>query len=534
MGYFKMTKRIVSILIIVLIAFSFQAVICIASPVISSVEKNEVNIWIDDAQLVFSEYDGMGVPFIDLNGRTQVPVKKTLEAIGATVSFQIDAGSGEKNIFITKDERVIKLVPDNNIMRVNEDTIYLLDTFPQILNGRTFMPIRAVLEILGYSVSWDSVNKIISIRENIKALGAPVSTPIGQYQIPNYQPSNDEAPEVIVNQGYIYYLGENHDILQTSFCDLTKSKTIYACPGWVIHLFNDEEGVPRLYYHTEGASMGTPHQFILNVDGSLTELNQIGYPAEIYQTGGKTFAFTELKFGTDHLEMKTEDGDFTTMGGSEILYQYKSEMNGFNGKSGIYLRDNNLYLIGAPADGSEETAVYQINITSNEVTRITNRAYSLQIEEDYLYYNTGKEIWKRNLIDGSETSLFSFNNSATNFASVFSVLNGNLYIADRNSFFIEAGNDTFSEEGDFIITCSDMAIRGDGGEQYLICDIGKNPMKEDGIGNAGLWVYDEDGTLIMEREGEIWLNSVSIEDGKICYYNKTTNQVNVELLNVSH
>jgi len=78
-----------------------------------------------------------------------------------------------------------------------------------------------------------------------------------------------------------------------------------------------------------------------------------------------------------------------------------------------------------------------------------------------------------------------------------------------------------------------MALRGDKGEQYLICDIGKNPTKDDGIGSRWMWVYDKDGKLIMEREGDIRLNSVSIEGDNICYYNKTTNQINVEKINIT-
>ena len=65
-------------------------------------------------------------------------------------------------------------------------------------------------------------------------------TPVGQFEIPQYQCKEDDEPWVIINQGYIYYLGENNDIMQTTFSDLTKSKRIYHCPGWGNHLFNDE------------------------------------------------------------------------------------------------------------------------------------------------------------------------------------------------------------------------------------------------------------------------------------------------------
>jgi hypothetical protein len=527
-----MKKRIAAMFMAVLIVLSFQAGVCLKDGGVYAEEKKEINIIIDGTKLAFSQDDGMGIPFIDSAGKAQVPVKKALEKIGATVLFETDAGSGERNIIISKDGSVIRLTAGDPIMRVNTDTFYLLDAPPLIMGGRTYMPIRAVFEVLGYTVSWDRASKTVSIQKNQDMPLLPAITPVGQFEIPQYQCKEEDEPGVIVNHGYIYYLGENNDIMQTTFSDLTKSKKVYHCPGWVIHLFNDENGVPRLYYHTEGASLGTPHQFALNADGSMTELNgRREYPAEIDSTGGKTFAFTELKFGPDRLEMKNEEGAYVKLGGSENRYEYRTEMNGFNGRRGVYLIGDDLYLLAEPFTGDAGKAVYRVNIKTDEAVRITGEAYGVQIEGNYLYYNTGKEIRKRNLEDGTEISMYNFNGSATNFASDFAVLNGNLYIADRNGFFITAGGEVNAsplEDGNHIITCSDMALRGDKGEQYLICDIGKSPMKDDGIGSLWMWVYDKDGKLIMEREGDIRLNSVSIEGDNICYYNKTTNQINVE------
>ena len=526
-----MAKRIATILMAVLVALSFQAGVCLKDGGVYAEEKKEISIIIDGTKLAFSQDDGMGVPFIDSAGRTQVPVRKPLEKIGAAVSFKTDGVADENGIIISKDGIVIRLAAGDPIMRVNTDTFYLLDASPDIIESRTYMPIRAVFEVLGYSVSWDGASKTVNIQKNQDMPLPPAVTPVGQFVIPQYQSKEGDKPEVIVNNGYIYYLGENNDIMQTTFSDLTKSKKIYHCPGWVIHLFNDENGVPRLYYHTEGASLGTPHQFAFNTDGSMTELNGgREYAVEVYSTGGRSFAFTELKFGPNRLEMKNEEGVYANLGGSENRYDYRSEINGFNGRPGVYLIGNDLYLLAEPFSGDEGKAVYRVNIKTNEAVRITDEADGIQIEGNYLYYNTGKEIRKRNLEDDTEISMFNFNGSATNFASDFAVLNGNLYIADRNRFFIAAGSEVKESpfEGEnYIISCNDMALRGDKGEQYLICQIGKTDIKE-GTGSQWMWVYNKDGKLIMEREGDIRINSVSVEEGNICYYNNTTNQVNVE------
>ncbi len=529
-----MKKQMAAIVIAAFVTLSFQAAACQKDGVAYAEETKGISILINGTELAFSQDDGMGTPYIDNSGRVQVPIRKALEKIGAAVSFETNAGSSERNIIISKDGSVIKLIAEDSIMRVNTDTLYLLDAAPHIISGRTYMPIRAVSEVLGYSVSWDGASQTVLIQENQDMpLSQPAITPVGQFELPQYQCKEGDKSEIIVNHGYIYYLGENNDIMQTSFSDLTKSKAIYNSSGWINNLFNDENGVPRLYYHTEGASMGTPHQFALNADGSLKELNGfIGYAGEVYSTGGKTFAFAEPKFGQgSRLEMKTEEGTYINLGGRANYYDYKSEMDGFDGRPGVYLVGDELYLLAEPFSGDAGKAVYRVNIKTDEAVRITDQASGLQIEGKYLYYSTDKEIRKRNLEDGTEVSLYNFNNSATNFASDFAVLNGHLYITDRNSFFIVAEGEVNAapiEEGDYIMTCSDMALRGDKGEQYLICDIGKNPMKDGGIASRWMWVYDKEGKLIMEREGDIGLNSVSIEGDNICYYNNTTKRINVE------
>lgn len=536
MRYLNIVKCRAIILMVMLVILFFQSGVCLKNGGVYAQEKEEISIVIDGAKLNFSRGDGMGVPYIDSSGRTQVPIRKALEKIGATVSFATDTGSGEKIIIISKDGSVIRLTADSPIMRVNGDIIFQLDTIPQIMEGRTYMPLRAVLEVLGYSVSWDGELKTVKIQKNqdmplpSSAISGSAVTPAGRFDLPRDRYKGEEKPEVIVNHGYIYYRGENNTIMQTTFSDLTKSRKVYDCPAGIMNLFNDENGVPRLYYRTEGEAMGSPHQFALNTDGSMTELNGgREYAVEIYSTEGQTFAFRDLKGGKDsRLEMKNEAGAYVNLGGRENRYDYNSELNGFNGRRGVYLIGDNLYLMAEPFSGNAGAAVYRVNIKTDEAARITDKVYGFQIEGKYLYYNLGKEIRKRNLEDGTESSIYNFYSSATDYANDFAILNGNLYIIGRWSIFYGAVGEEKRDLswGNYIISCNDMALRGDKGDQYLICSIGKS--NENGTGGQWMWVYDKDGKLIMEKEGDIRLNSVSVEEGKICYYNNTTNQINVE------
>ena len=107
-----------------------------------------LTVWVDGEQLQFDAQ-----PFIDANGRTQVPIRFIAEALGAQVQWDAAARSA----VITKGETVIRLP-------IGSSTIYVngapkpLDTTCFIQNGRTYVPVRFVSEILGADVAWDGAN----------------------------------------------------------------------------------------------------------------------------------------------------------------------------------------------------------------------------------------------------------------------------------------------------------------------------------------------------------------------------------------
>ncbi|HML37406.1 MAG TPA: copper amine oxidase N-terminal domain-containing protein, partial [Bacillota bacterium] len=340
---FKMGKRVAVILMAAIMILSFQAGACAKDGGVYGGEEKGISVIADGERLTFSQDDGMGIPFIDSAGRVQAPVRKVLEKVGAEVSFETDGGSDERIISISKGGTMIRLAAGSPLIRVNQDVVYQLDTSPQIIESRTYMPLRAVLEALGYSVSWDGVSRTVAIEKNRdgsptpSAVSGSAVTPVGQFDLPRAGYTDKERPEVIVNHGYIYYIEKNNAIMQTTFSDLTKPRKVYDCPGWVAVLFNDENEVPRFYYHT-ALPQGKPYQFILNTDGSMTELNGgIEGETEIYTTGGKTFAFTELNSGGYRLEMKDEEGKYVDLGETKNQYYYEPEINGFNGRRGVFL-----------------------------------------------------------------------------------------------------------------------------------------------------------------------------------------------------
>ncbi len=108
---------------------------------------SSVNINISGTLVSFDE--NLGYPFIDENSRTQVPFRAVMEACGAEVFWD-----PEKRIAsAAKGDMYIDIPIGESKVYKNGYPVYN-DTYSRIVNGRTYLPIRIVLESLGYHVLW--------------------------------------------------------------------------------------------------------------------------------------------------------------------------------------------------------------------------------------------------------------------------------------------------------------------------------------------------------------------------------------------
>ncbi|NLI59291.1 MAG: copper amine oxidase N-terminal domain-containing protein [Clostridium sp.] len=97
-------------------------------------------------------------PFIDDNGRTQVPVRFVSEALGAEVSWE----GSIKTVTISQRDKEIKIVIGKKDYTINGEK-NLMDTEALLKEDRTFVPIRFVSEGLGARVEWDSAVRTVYI-----------------------------------------------------------------------------------------------------------------------------------------------------------------------------------------------------------------------------------------------------------------------------------------------------------------------------------------------------------------------------------
>lgn len=100
-------------------------------------------------------------PFLE-RGRTLVPIRFISESIGATViwnekdsSIIISLGDKKIYLWVGKREAIIE--------RGKAKTNYILDVPPKIINKRTFVPLRFVMEAFSASVTWIDEYKLIKI-----------------------------------------------------------------------------------------------------------------------------------------------------------------------------------------------------------------------------------------------------------------------------------------------------------------------------------------------------------------------------------
>lgn len=88
-------------------------------------------------------------PFIDDNDRTQIPIRAVAETLGCGVDWNGD----EQIVTLTKNNISVIIKIGSTFMQVDKDII-TMDTTAQIINDRTYIPVRFVGEALGLKVQW--------------------------------------------------------------------------------------------------------------------------------------------------------------------------------------------------------------------------------------------------------------------------------------------------------------------------------------------------------------------------------------------
>lgn len=98
------------------------------------------------------------VPII-LDGRTLIPVRAFIESVGGTVSWNANEGRAD----LTFNNKQIQLWANSKRALIGGFP-FELDVPVKIINNRTLIPLRFVMENFGFNVIWDANSKTITVK----------------------------------------------------------------------------------------------------------------------------------------------------------------------------------------------------------------------------------------------------------------------------------------------------------------------------------------------------------------------------------
>lgn len=110
-----------------------------------------------NTQTVPVDGDRGTTPFL-YNGRTMLPIRAVIENLGGTIEY--NSANGMSTIRLGNN--LVQLTTNSALVYVNGVAKYL-DTVPMIVNGRTMLPLRFVIENLEGEVVWDDVHQTATI-----------------------------------------------------------------------------------------------------------------------------------------------------------------------------------------------------------------------------------------------------------------------------------------------------------------------------------------------------------------------------------
>lgn len=429
----------------------------------------------------------------------------------------------------------------------------------------TYFPItwQFAVNEFGWDYSFDLKNGLIINSPNIH---------LHQIAIPDDREKDNDA--MAIADGYVYYVGTDGQIMQAEIDDIdteasktdaaktaaveidaakaaakkTTSKVIYQLPvfsegdgkAYVWPRLYAEDGKAYLAYHNGGAIMGTDYLFLLNSDGAALINNT--------RNAKKTFGDKEFQWwtgpapGPGNLYMKASDTDYAadqtypgwkSIGSSDYLYGWNWSLNtngaeitgeGGMGSSDCYLIGDDLYILGFDTKAADDfvknggikptTGLYQINIKTNETSRISDQEVAgFRIEGDYIYYhNKYVELFKYSISEQKEYPIVDKLARGNNFIARFEVLGGHIYF--------ESGVDHGLYESKYETIgwgVRQLNLTGSH-EEYVACILAGNNEFPDRI-----ILFDNTGKKVFRSSDEA--DALTVEGSKVYYFNKSTNTI---------
>jgi hypothetical protein len=98
-----------------------------------------------------------------VESRTLLPIRTVVELIGGTVGWN----GSTQTVTLSDSETTIEMVIGSKTAKVNGKTM-TMDVAPAIINERTMLPVRAVAESFGLSVSWEPATQTTTLTRDLQ------------------------------------------------------------------------------------------------------------------------------------------------------------------------------------------------------------------------------------------------------------------------------------------------------------------------------------------------------------------------------
>ncbi|WFD11805.1 stalk domain-containing protein [Tepidibacter hydrothermalis] len=142
-----------------IVLITLISIIIVATGAVCKASEEPLTITVDDKVILFGE--STGLPYVTDTGRTMVPLRICLSSIGCEVDW-----NQQRQTVISRKGQIKVQIPIGKKEILKNQIPISIDTAAVVKNGRTYLPLREVMEAYGYAVDWDSKTRIISVTQN--------------------------------------------------------------------------------------------------------------------------------------------------------------------------------------------------------------------------------------------------------------------------------------------------------------------------------------------------------------------------------
>ncbi|MCL2852387.1 MAG: copper amine oxidase N-terminal domain-containing protein [Defluviitaleaceae bacterium] len=140
----------------------------IVTPVAAQTSTS-IQLQIDSPEMIVNgtprPIDEHGSTPVIIDGRTLVPLRPVMEAIGGTVLWDADLRLLTIRDYLGENEIILKINSYDSV--VNARTGPQLDVAPALINDVTMAPILFITSHLGFEIEWDDDTRTITITREI-------------------------------------------------------------------------------------------------------------------------------------------------------------------------------------------------------------------------------------------------------------------------------------------------------------------------------------------------------------------------------